>query len=106
DRSSADRGQRERRLSDRVAATDDRPGADRRRSGGAGGGLGRRAPEAGKSMSRSRDAVSSWARGLPERHGSRTLVVLALIVAIGFGLRAHRALDPLDHPGDDARAYF
>ena len=57
-------------------------------------------------MSRARDAASSWARGLPERHGSRTLVVLALIVAIGFGLRAHRALDPLDHPGDDARAYF
>jgi hypothetical protein len=50
--------------------------------------------------------VSAWLRGLPERHGSRTLLILALIVAVGFGLRAHRALDPLDHPGDDARAYF
>jgi dolichyl-phosphate-mannose-protein mannosyltransferase len=50
--------------------------------------------------------VSAWLRGLPERHGSRTLLILALIVAVGFGLRAHRALNPLDHPGDDARAYF
>jgi hypothetical protein len=33
-------------------------------------------------------------------------LILALIVAFGFGLRAHRALDPIDHPGDDARAYF
>ena len=51
-------------------------------------------------------ALGDWIRGLPERHGPRTLVALALIVAIGFGLRAQRALDPLDHPGDDARAYF
>jgi 4-amino-4-deoxy-L-arabinose transferase-like glycosyltransferase len=52
------------------------------------------------------DRVRDWARALPRRHGSRTLLVLALIVVLGFGLRAHRALDPLDHPGDDARAYF
>jgi 4-amino-4-deoxy-L-arabinose transferase-like glycosyltransferase len=45
-------------------------------------------------------------RALPRRHGSRTLVVLALIVAVGFGLRAHRALNPIGNPGDDARAYF
>ena len=57
-------------------------------------------------MSRARDSASAWIRGLTERHGARTLLVLALIVAIGFGLRAHSALDPLDHPGDDARAYF
>jgi Dolichyl-phosphate-mannose-protein mannosyltransferase len=43
---------------------------------------------------------------LSDRHGRKTLLLLALIVALGFGLRAHRALDPLDHPGDDARAYF
>jgi hypothetical protein len=43
---------------------------------------------------------------LPDRHGRKTLLLLALIVTLGFGLRAHRALDPLDHPGDDARAYF
>ncbi len=45
-------------------------------------------------------------RGLPRRHGTRTLVVLTLIVAVGFGLRAHRALNPIGNPGDDARAYF
>jgi 4-amino-4-deoxy-L-arabinose transferase-like glycosyltransferase len=45
-------------------------------------------------------------RGLPQRHGARTLVVLALIVAVGFGLRAHQALNPIGDPGDDARAYF
>jgi Dolichyl-phosphate-mannose-protein mannosyltransferase len=53
-----------------------------------------------------RSALGDWVRGLAERHGRRTLVALALIVAIGFGLRAERALDPLEHPGDDARAYF
>ena len=57
-------------------------------------------------MTGARRSISAWLRGLPERHGSRTLLILALIVALGFGLRAHRALDPLDHPGDDARAYF
>jgi Dolichyl-phosphate-mannose-protein mannosyltransferase len=57
-------------------------------------------------LTRARLALGDWLRGLPERHGSRTLLILALIVALGFGLRAHRALDPLDHPGDDARAYF
>jgi len=45
-------------------------------------------------------------RRLPELHGRWTLAVLALIVAIGFGLRANQALDPLDNPGDDARAYL
>jgi len=45
-------------------------------------------------------------RSLPSRHGRWTLTILAVIVAVGFGLRAHRALDPIDQPGDDARAYF
>jgi Dolichyl-phosphate-mannose-protein mannosyltransferase len=57
-------------------------------------------------VSRMRDSAAAWLRGLPQRHGSRTLLILALLVAVGFGLRANRALDPLDHPGDDARAYF
>jgi hypothetical protein len=57
-------------------------------------------------LTRARGSVSAWLRGLPQRHGSRTLLVLALIVALAFGLRAHRALDPLDHPGVDARSYF
>ncbi len=45
-------------------------------------------------------------RSLPSRHGRWTLAVLALIVVVGFGLRAHRAVNPLDHPGADAHAYF
>jgi len=50
--------------------------------------------------------ASEWVRSLPSRHGRWTLVILALIVAVGFGLRAHRALNPVDHPGADAHAYF
>lgn len=57
-------------------------------------------------MTRARESVSAWLRGLRQRHGSRTLLVLALIVVLGFGLRAHSALNPLEHPGDDARAYL
>ena len=53
-----------------------------------------------------RERAAAWLRGLPQRHGTRTLAALALIVVLAFGLRAHRALDPLDHPGDDAHAYF
>src|SRR5918996_4392277 len=45
-------------------------------------------------------------RTLPERHGRTTLAILALILVIGFGLRFDRVLNPLDNPGDDARAYF
>src|SRR4051794_27430900 len=43
---------------------------------------------------------------LVERHGRRTLVVLGLIVAVGFCLRAYRVVEPLGTPGDDARAYY
>lgn len=50
--------------------------------------------------------VSYWARSLPERHGKRTLVLLALILVLGFGLRAYRVVEPLATPGDDARAYY
>jgi Dolichyl-phosphate-mannose-protein mannosyltransferase len=53
-------------------------------------------------LSRARARV----RTLPERHGRKTLAILALIVAIGFGLRFERVLNPLENPGDDARAYF
>jgi len=50
--------------------------------------------------------MTQWARGLSERHGRRTLVLLALILALGFGLRAYRVVEPLATPGDDARAYY
>jgi Dolichyl-phosphate-mannose-protein mannosyltransferase len=45
-------------------------------------------------------------RTLPERHGRTTLILLALILVLGFGLRAYRVAEPLATPGDDARAYF
>jgi hypothetical protein len=50
--------------------------------------------------------LSSWARSLPERHGRTTLILLATILVLGFGLRAYRVVEPLATPGDDSRAYF
>jgi len=50
--------------------------------------------------------LSAWLRSLPERHGRATLIVLAAILALGFGLRAYRVIEPLATPGDDSRAYF
>src|SRR3954453_13740765 len=41
-----------------------------------------------------------------ERHGRWTLATLAAILLLGFALRADRALHPIEHPGDDAQAYF
>jgi 4-amino-4-deoxy-L-arabinose transferase-like glycosyltransferase len=50
--------------------------------------------------------LSSWARSLPERHGKTTLILLAAILLLGFGLRAYRVVEPLATPGDDAHAYY
>jgi len=50
--------------------------------------------------------VKTWARGLPERHGRTTLVLLAAILVVGFGPRAYRVVEPLPAPGDDAHAYY
>ena len=50
--------------------------------------------------------LSAWIRGLPERHGRTTLLLLVAILVIGFGLRAYRVVEPLPTPGDDARAYY
>lgn len=52
------------------------------------------------------DSVRKWARGLPERHGRVTLILLAAILVLGFGLRAYRVVEPLPSPGDDAHAYY
>ena len=39
--------------------------------------------------------------------GSKTtLILLAAILALGFGLRAYRVVEPLPVPGDDAHAYY
>ena len=51
-------------------------------------------------------SVKNWVRSLPERHGRVTLILLAAILVLGFGLRAYRVVEPLETPGDDARAYF
>ena len=48
----------------------------------------------------------NWLRGLPERHGRKTLILLAAILLLGFGLRAYRVVEPLPTPGDDAHAYY
>jgi 4-amino-4-deoxy-L-arabinose transferase-like glycosyltransferase len=50
--------------------------------------------------------LKAWARSLPERHGKKTLLLLALILLLGFGLRAYRVVEPLGTPGDDAHAYY
>jgi 4-amino-4-deoxy-L-arabinose transferase-like glycosyltransferase len=52
------------------------------------------------------DSLRRWLRGLPERHGRKTLLALAAILALGFGLRAYRVVEPLPTPGDDAHAYY
>lgn len=50
--------------------------------------------------------LSRWARALPERYGRTTLILLALILLVGLGLRAYRVAEPLATPGDDAHAYY
>jgi hypothetical protein len=50
--------------------------------------------------------LKTWTRGLPERHGRKTLLLLAAILLLGFGLRAYRVVEPLPVPGDDAHAYY
>ncbi|MGE5281001.1 MAG: phospholipid carrier-dependent glycosyltransferase, partial [Chloroflexota bacterium] len=51
-------------------------------------------------------AIGKWARGLPERHGRTTLILLGAILLVGFALRAYRVIEPLPTPGDDAHAYY
>lgn len=51
-------------------------------------------------------AVADWIRGLPERHGRKTLIALAAILAVGFVARAYVVVNPVENPGDDSRAYY
>ena len=44
-------------------------------------------------------------RSAAGRHGRATLIVLAVILAVGFGLRIERVANPNADPGDDALAY-
>ncbi len=43
---------------------------------------------------------------LQERFGRTTLILLALIVALGLGLRAYSAASPVANPADDSHAYY
>ena len=52
------------------------------------------------------DSTSGWVRGIPERYGRRTVIFLALILLVGFGLRADRVVNPVTDPVDDAAAYL
>jgi 4-amino-4-deoxy-L-arabinose transferase-like glycosyltransferase len=45
-------------------------------------------------------------KSLVERQGRTILILLVAILALGFGLRAYRVIEPLGTPGDDSRAYF
>ncbi|MDX6624495.1 MAG: hypothetical protein QOE75_2427 [Solirubrobacterales bacterium] len=51
-------------------------------------------------------AVADWIRGLPERHGRRTLIALGAILLVGFVARAYVVVNPVEHPADDSRAYY
>lgn len=51
-------------------------------------------------------AVADWIRGLPQRHGRRTLIALGAIVLVGFVARAYVVVNPVEHPADDSRAYY
>jgi 4-amino-4-deoxy-L-arabinose transferase-like glycosyltransferase len=51
-------------------------------------------------------AVAARIRALPQRHGRRTLIVLAVIAALGLGLRAFAVVHPVANPADDSHAYY
>ena len=51
-------------------------------------------------------AVADWIRGLPQRHGRKTLIALGAIALVGLMARAYVVVNPVEHPGDDSRAYY
>lgn len=52
------------------------------------------------------NAVSDWIRGLPGRHGRRTLIALGAIALVGLLARAYVVVNPVDDPADDSAAYY
>jgi 4-amino-4-deoxy-L-arabinose transferase-like glycosyltransferase len=52
------------------------------------------------------NSLKDWLGGVAERHGHKTLLLLAVILLVGCGLRAYRVVEPLPTPGDDAHAYY
>ena len=53
-----------------------------------------------------RSRAASALRAFTERHGRRTLAILALILLVGGALRFERVINPNADPGDDAFAYM
>jgi Dolichyl-phosphate-mannose-protein mannosyltransferase len=51
-------------------------------------------------------ALADWIRALPQRYGKRTLVALGAIALLGLVVRAYVVVNPVEHPGDDSRAYY
>jgi 4-amino-4-deoxy-L-arabinose transferase-like glycosyltransferase len=56
-------------------------------------------------MHSSTTTAQGRASAILDRHGLTTVVMLALILALGFGLRMDKVINPLADPGDDAFAY-
>ena len=52
------------------------------------------------------NAAAAWIRALPARYGRRTMIALAVIAAIGLGLRAVAVVHPVANPADDSHAYY
>ncbi len=51
-------------------------------------------------------AAAAWIRALPGRYGRRTLIALAMIAALGLGLRTYAVVHPVTNPADDSHAYY
>ena len=51
-------------------------------------------------------AVAHRIRALPQRHGRKTLIALALIAVLGLGARAYVVVNPVANPADDSHAYY
>jgi len=51
-------------------------------------------------------ALADWIRALPQRYGKRTLIALGAIALLGLVARAYVVVEPVEHPGDDSRAYY
>ncbi|HEY5941411.1 MAG TPA: glycosyltransferase family 39 protein [Solirubrobacterales bacterium] len=52
------------------------------------------------------NSLADWIRSLPRRYGMRTLIALGLIALLGLVVRAYVVVNPVEHPGDDSRAYY
>jgi len=51
-------------------------------------------------------AFADRIRELPQRYGKRTLIALGAIALLGLVVRAYVVVNPVEHPGDDSRAYY